>query len=297
MTTQATSVLNCACIVGESLIWDASRQRLLWVDMLGHKIHAFDPVTGAHQTWPTPGMVTSIGLRKDGGAIVGLQKIVALWDFGDDFEPLVTVELDLPNNRLNEGVVGPDGCLWVGTMANNVDENGASKEQSGKTGSLYRVTPGGEVLRLSNDLYGLPNTFAWVDGSVVVGDSLENTLYRYTLDGSGETLSERQVFFGPYERGLPDGSCTDATGSLWNCRVVGGHAVAQLSPNGAVESLAETQCSWPTSCTFGGADLDTLYITSARFTMDDDHLASSPWEGDLFACKPGVQGVPCNLFG
>jgi sugar lactone lactonase YvrE len=105
-------------MVGESIVWDLERGCMFWVDIVGRAIRRFDPVSGHEQRWEAPELPTSIGLRTDGGAIVGLTRRVALWDFGETFETLAIPEPDLPDNRLNEGKVAPDGSFWVGTMQN-----------------------------------------------------------------------------------------------------------------------------------------------------------------------------------
>ena len=113
---------------------------------------------------------------------------------------------------------------------------------------------------------------------------------------SGE-LRERRLFAGGFARGFPDGSCLDAQDRLWNCRVAGGGCVAAFLPSGASERVAELPCSWPTSCAFGGADFDTLYVTSARFTQSEDHLRSHPHEGGLFSLSGCGPGRPEYRFG
>lgn len=298
MSVSAQNVVACGCLVGESLIWDDRRGLLFWVDMLGHKIHAYDPEKEHHETWETPGMVTSIGLRQDGGYVVGLQKTVVLWTPGGAFSTLAELEQDLPFNRLNEGVVGPDGCFWVGTMQNNVDANNTPIEQTEKTGQVWRITPDGQVQRMSNDQFWLTNTIAWLGDRLVIGDTSENALFSYSWPPIEGALGDKTVFFEGYDKGLPDGSCVDAKGHLWNCRVVGGAQVLRIGPQGEPQQHVVTPCTWPTSCAFGGASLEKLYITSARFNMSDAHLRSAPWEGDLFACKiPGVKGQKQNRFG
>ncbi|MBA3518738.1 MAG: SMP-30/gluconolactonase/LRE family protein [Rhizobiales bacterium] len=111
-----------------------------------------------------------------------------------------------------------------------------------------------------------------------------------------QTLSDRRVFSPPLDRGLPDGSCLDAEGYVWNCRVVGGACVARFAPDGSLDHVVELPCTWPTSCTFGGPDLRTLFITSARFTMTSEHLGENPQEGGLFVVEVGVKGAPGYLF-
>src|ERR1700748_2100292 len=105
----AERVLDATDIVGESLVYDERQNALLWVDIGGKRIHRLFLDDRRHELWPTPDFPTSIGLRSDGGAIVGLRDRVVLWDYAEDFRTLAVVEPDLQDNRLNEGCVGPDG--------------------------------------------------------------------------------------------------------------------------------------------------------------------------------------------
>jgi len=280
----AEQVLACGCVVGESLIWDDRAARLVWVDMLGHTIHMFDPVGRTYQRHDTPGMVTSIGLRQDGGYVVGLEKSVALWSPEQAFQTLVQIETDRPGNRLNEGVVGPDGCFWVGTMQNNVDAEGTPREQTDASGQVWRIHPNGQAELMLDAGFWLTNTIAWLGERVIIGDTGQNALYSFAHAPKGG-LHDKRAFLESYDIGLPDGSCVDANGCLWNCRVVGGAEVLCLSADGLPVQRVRTPCTWPTSCVIGGPDMDTLFVTSARFTMSDAHLSKAPWEGDLFAYK------------
>jgi sugar lactone lactonase YvrE len=295
---EAELILDARNVVGESLVWDDRSNRLVWVDIIGRKIHRLDPMTSDHEVWDTPDLVTSIGLREDGGAIVGLRKEVALWDFGGPFRALATIEPDYPDTRLNEGVVAPDGSFWVGTMMNNIGADDAPAEITKDAGRLYRLDRSGKVSALSDDRFGITNTMAWTaDGRFITADTMKNQLYSYRLDRSSSRLDDRRPLFGGFTRGLPDGSCMDADGHLWNCRVVGGNCLARIAPDGALDQVMELPCSWPTSCAFGGENLDTLFVTSARFTMSAEHLGANPHEGGLFAVRPGVRGVRTNRFG
>lgn len=293
----ARMVLAAEDGVGESIVWDAPSASLLWVDIAGRRIHRLRPSDGAHRVWRAPDFPTSIGLRTDGDAIVGLTDRVVLWDFGDDFTTLAVPEPDLPDNRLNEGRVAPDGSFWVGTMQNNLTADGRPKDMDRASGGLYRIDGDGAVTRLAPEAYGITNTMAWTDdGRFITADTVENRLYVYTVAADGMSLSDRTPFAKPLDRGLPDGSCLDAQGYLWNCRVVGGSALARFAPDGALDRIVDLPCSWPTSCTFGGPGLATLYVTSARFTMPPDHLAANPQEGGLFALDVDVTGWPEPRF-
>ncbi|MEO5757714.1 MAG: SMP-30/gluconolactonase/LRE family protein [Mesorhizobium sp.] len=296
--TEATLIFDARDVVGESLVWDDRRRRLVWVDIIGRRIHRLDPRTSIHESWVTPDLVTSIGLRADGGAIVGLRKKVALWDFGGPFRTIATIEPDRPEIRLNEGVVAPDGSFWVGTMENNIGPDDLPREISRSAGQIYRVATSGTVEVLTVDRFGITNTMVWMANDIfVTADTTKNQLFRYRWDRARSGLSDRRVFFSGFSRGLPDGSCMDAEGYIWNCRVAGGSCLARISPDGLLDRVVELPCSWPTSCTLGGENLDTLFVTSARFTMSTSHLQTNPQEGGLFAVRLGAQGTPTNRFG
>jgi sugar lactone lactonase YvrE len=288
-------VFDAEDIVGESLVYDDRRDALVWVDIVGKRIHRLGLADLRHELWPTPDFPTSIGLRADGGAVVGLRDRVALWDFGGDFRTLAIVEPELPDNRLNEGRVGPDAAYWVGTMQDNLHPDGSPKEIVRDSGAIYRVDCEGRVTQLTPREFGIANTMAWTDdGRFLTADTLQNAIYAYEFrDGA---LSGKRIFAASVDRGAPDGSCLDADGRLWNCRVAGGACAASFRSDGALDRLVELPCTWPTSCAFGGVDLATLYVTTARFTMTAEHIAGRPQEGGLFALDVGARGRAEHRF-
>ena len=285
-------------VVGESLVWDDRCNLLYWVDIIGKRIHALEPESGDHTTRNTPELVTSIGLGKSEYAVVGLQKQICLWDFGNSFTPLAEIEPDQPGNRLNEGVVAPDGSFVVGTMENNINPDGTARDIGENAGRIYRVTPQGEVVRVCDDTFGITNTFVWPDSNIfITADTMQNAIYRYEIDEATGRPRSRSTIVQGFERGLPDGSTLDAQGFVWNCRVAGGGCLIRFDPNGHIDRIVDLPCSWPTSCTFGGPELNTLFVTSARFTMDATHLKANPLEGGLFAIDVGVNGSGSFRFG
>ncbi|HTM81531.1 SMP-30/gluconolactonase/LRE family protein [Asticcacaulis sp.] len=280
-------------IVGESPVWCQKRQRLQWVDICGKTIHAFTPTTGVFEKWDTPDLVTAIGLRVDGGAVVALRRTVALWEFGGPFIHLATPEPDLLDNRLNEGAVGPDGAFWVGTMQNNIGPNNAPTEISKHSGAFHRVQMDGQVESLTPAEFGICNTMIWPDDrTFICADTLENQLYRYRF---GEDGLETKKSFATFARGLPDGSAQDFDGFIWNARV-GGGCIVRFAPDGSVDRIVDVPCQLPTSCAFGGPDLKTLYVTSARFGLPAAQ-ESHPREGALYAITTDIPGLAPNLFG
>ena len=297
MKPRAETALCVGNIVGESLIWDFRIGRFLWVVIIGKRIHACDADGGRAETWDTPGFVTSIGLAARGGYVVGLLREVVQWTPGGDFVPLAVPEPDLPDNRLNEGVVGPDGAFWIGTMQNNIAPDGSPRDITEATGALYRVTAAGVVHPISDRDFGITNTLIWDNGRLITADTMANALYAFDIaPGTGRLRNRRTILQG-FDRGLPDGSAQDAEGAIWNCRVVGGSCLLRLQPDGAVLGCVELPVSWPTSCAFGGRDLDRLFVTSARFSMSAGHLASNPQEGALVRISGAGMGRPSYLFG
>jgi len=182
-------VLDCQDHTGESAIWDAAGQRLVWVDIGNKRIHRLDPPSGHHETWATPEFVTSIGLRHDGVAIVSLARRIALWNFGGAFETFAEPENDRPGNRFNEGKVGPDGCFWVGSMQNNLRDDASERDMTGRHGALHRVESNGKFVRLTPYNIGISNTMAWTsDGRFLFGDTLENVIYQYDWISTSNTI-------------------------------------------------------------------------------------------------------------
>jgi sugar lactone lactonase YvrE len=296
--SSATLVLDARDIVGESIVWSAAEAALYWVDIVGRRIHRLEPGSRRHDTWPTPDFVTSIGLRAGGGFIVGLRRSVCLWIPDGPFEEFAVPEPDLPDNRLNEGRVAPDGSFWVATMQTNLDPSGAPRAMDRNSGAIYRIDPAGHVSKLTPNVYGITNTMGWTtNGRFFFADTLKNEIYLFDCDLTGGTLCNRRTIVSGFARGLPDGSCLDEQDRLWNCRVAGGASVAGFDQDGKLVGLAELPASWPTSCTFGGETLSTLYVTTARFTLSEAHLSAHPLEGGLFAVEGVGRGLPEPEFG
>jgi sugar lactone lactonase YvrE len=294
---EARLVLAAEDVVGESLLWDDRRRRLTWIDIIGRRIHALDPATGDHRLWSLAARPTSLALRADGGALLGLERHICRWDWEGEPEPILEVEPGLPANRLNEGAVGPDGALWLGSMHQNIRDDDGPAEIPAATGRLYRYAPDGTLSRVAEDLFGIANTLVWpAPDQLVTADTLANALYHYRI-GEGGALFGRRTLQEGFARGLPDGSTLDEDGFIWTARVAGGACLTRTAPDGRLDRIVELPCSWPTSCAFGGRGLRTLFVASARFTLPRAHLAANPQEGGLFALEPGVAGRLPHRFG
>ncbi len=279
---------------GEGAVWDDARQVLYWTDINRFLIHQFDPATTSVKSWFFDEPVTAITLtsRNDTLAVVLGSRLI-LWNPDTDQRPDHLFHLPgWPFVCLNDARADPRGSLWLGSMRNNVKPDGSSGEAGGADGILYRLHPGGIVTEWKRDI-GIANTLVWNprQDRFYFGDTLKNTVWRYHYDASTGRISNERPALVDFPRGLPDGSSMDSEGFLWNCRY-GGSCIVRLDPNDTIDQVIEMPTTNITTCTFGGEDLKTLYITTASSGAPaGDRLA-----GSLFAIRTPVPGQPENRF-
>ena len=176
-------------------------------------------------------------------------------------------------------------------MRNNINPDKSSAETGGTDGILYRLDPDGTISEWKSNL-GVSNTVAWSPDRTrfYFGDSLANSVRCYDYNVIDGSIAGERPFLEGFSRGLPDGSTVDADGYLWNCRYYGG-CIVRVAPDGAIDTVVEMPASNVTTCTFGGDDLRTLYVTSAAAETQGEELA-----GGLFAIETDVCGQPENRF-
>jgi sugar lactone lactonase YvrE len=246
------------------------------------------------RTWFFDEPVTALTLTdRDDVLTVVLGSSVILWEPASDTRHKPIFQLaGWPSVRLNDGRADPRGSLWVGSMRNNVNPDGSSREAGGKDGILHRLDPDAGLSVHRRDI-GISNTLAWSPDRrhFYFGDSLANTIWSFDYDIDGGTIRNEAVFFAGFDRGLPDGSTVDADGYLWNCRYDGG-CIVRLSPDGKIDRVIEMPVRKITTCTFGGADLTTLFVTTASV----DAAPGERLAGGLFAIQCEVSGQKENRF-
>jgi sugar lactone lactonase YvrE len=279
---------------GEGILWDAATEAIYWTDINRFLVHRYTIADGALKTWFFPEPVTCVLStdRKQTFALV-LSSGVCLWEADRDLRhpPLFSLP-GLPFVRCNEAGVSPDGNIWVGSMRNNIAEDGEPRETGGEDGILYRLHASGSMAELRSGI-GISNTIVWSpdNSRFYFGDTLKNQIWSYEYDSTTDSIFQEQSFFCDFDRGLPDGSAIDAEGFLWNCRY-GGHCIVRISPDGQVDRVIEMPVANPTNCAFGGRSGTTLYVTSAASAFDQ-------WErfgGCLFAIETNVTGSAIHAF-
>jgi sugar lactone lactonase YvrE len=296
MNRTRIALSDCDCVqriaatCGESPMWSVREQALYWTDNLAGSIHRLEPESGRDQSFVLGQDVMAVGLREGGGLVLALAKQLAFYEPGGELELLMGVERDQPRNRFNDGKVDRRGRYWVGTM-NDIDWDKPS-------GSLYRLDPGLELSRLQGAVV-CANGLGWSpdDRTFYFGESFRYAIFAYDFDPDAGALSARRVF-ATVDRGsgaFPDGLTVDAEGGVWSVQNGAGRVV-RYAPDGGVTHEVEVPLPQPTSCIFGGRDLDVLYITTSRQNMTPEQLARYPLSGSVFAVRPGLSGVPEPLF-
>ncbi|MEO8453897.1 MAG: SMP-30/gluconolactonase/LRE family protein [Sphingomicrobium sp.] len=276
-----------AAELGEGPVW-VERDRALWfVDIKKHQIHRFDPADRSERSWTAPEQVGFVFPAEGGGFVAGLQSGLHHFDEASGaFELIVAVEPDLPTNRLNDGVVDPQGRLWFGTMDNG---------EKAKSGAFYCFAEG-RLARTPIDEIAITNGPAVSpDGRLLyVVDTLKGTIDCAAIRDDGALGAARPFVRIDRKDGHPDGPTVDSEGCVWISLYAGWEA-RRYSPEGELVDRVRFPVANITKIAFGGGDLRTAYATTARQMLSAETIAKQPQIGDLFEFPVEIPGVPCPL--
>jgi sugar lactone lactonase YvrE len=268
--------------LGEGPTWDPHEQRLIWVDILGSRVHAYHPGSGRRTVMATEQHVGAAKPRVGGGLVVNLRDGVGLYDRDPDGFRWLRREV-VPGRRANDAAVAPDGALWVGTMRYDEAPGG---------GTLSRIAPDGTAQTVLDDV-AVSNGTGWSpDGRLMY--YIDSPTRRIDVFDVGEDqlpLNRRQLAAVEDDAGFPDGLTVDADGCVWVALWDGG-AVRRYTPDGELDRVVELPVRRPTACAFGGADLTDLYITTARTGLDAPH----PLSGSVLVVPGAGKGLPQPAF-
>lgn len=284
------TVIHTQDRLGETPLWCERTQRLWWIDIENPTLHCILPGSGIHRAYPMPGdFLGCLALRETGGLMLAIDR--ALHFFDPDTETLMPfrqVEGDGLDNRLNDGRCDARGRFWVGSMDNQLTR---------PNGHLYRIDPDGTVAQLFDDIIVTNTICLTPDGrTLYMSDTRRFTTWAFDVAENG-TLSNRRVFVDhSATRDRPDGACVDSQGYIWNAIFAGGR-INRYAPDGRIDRTIEVPVTNPTCVCFGGPDLSTLYVTTARKFLAPEQLANEPLAGALLALDVGVRGLPECRFG
>jgi len=288
---QPSVALDCRNNLGESVIWDEQTQQLWWVNIHEGQIWSWAPFLSEQpRVFQLDEKVGAVALRKRGGIAAALQSGFAVFDPATGgVEVIADIERNLSTTRLNDGRVDLAGRFVCGGM----DEGNPQRAIS----AVYTLDEGGNVRRLIEGI-ACANSICWSpDGTTLYfTDMPTRRIDAFDYDLTSSAVSNRRPFADlSTEPGFADGSVVDAEGYLWNAQW-GGSKVVRYSPKGFVDREIRLPVANPTCLTFGGSDLDILFVTSAWFGLDETARANQASAGSLFALKPGVRGRLENRF-
>jgi len=284
------------CLLGESPMWHPQEQVLYWCDIPGKRVHRLDPTSGVRQAWDFPVEPASLAPLLGGGLLLAMRD--GLWRFDmvtGERTLLAEPPYDPAKERFNDGKSDALGRFWVGTIYEPRSPALAAL-YCWSRGELQRVADG---VTVSNGLGWSPDgrTMYWTD-------TTSHTIRVLDVDAQEGGVSNRRVFASfPVKQagmdldqygGRPDGAAVDAEGCYW-VAMFEGQRVLRLSPTGEVLREIRLPVRCPTMPCFGGADLRTLYITTARENRPAEELARQPLAGCVLALEVDVPGLPAQF--
>lgn len=291
-----TSLPFAPSLLGESPMWQPDERQLWWCDIPGKLLNRYTPSTGAHAQWDFPSEPACCA------PVPGGDLVLAMRDGIHRFHPptgkrtrLTPPPYDPALERFNDGKADPQGRFWVGTIY---------EPREPAKASLYcfhdhRLNRKADGITVSNGLAFSPNgrTMFW-------SDTKAHTIFAFDFDAQDGSLSRRRVFAQfPLKQpgqdlstygGRPDGAAMDAEGCYWVAMFEGGR-VLRLSPAGELLAELHLPVRCPTMPCFGGADLRTLFITTARENRPPDEIAREPLAGCVLQLRVDVPGLPANF--
>ncbi|MBN2304803.1 MAG: SMP-30/gluconolactonase/LRE family protein [Anaerolineae bacterium] len=273
--------------LGEGPIWHADERALYWIDIpLGH-VHRYHLPSRTAVRFEVGGPVGCLAMRAAGGFLIARQHDIAAWDTTQNNavpQEIIRLEPEQVGDRFNDGAVDPRGRFWIGSMSS-----------AGK-GFLYRLDPDRSLHRMKTGIR-VGNGTGWSldQRTMYFTDSPRRVIYAYDYDPDTGDIENERVFaeINGSGEGFPDGLTVDRDGCVWSARW-DGWKVVRYDPAGRIVAEFPAPVQRPTSCIFGGDDLDVLFITSACDGLSRDE---QPLAGDVFCLETGTQGLPEPRFG
>src|SRR5579872_724856 len=291
MKNELEHVLAVQNSLGEGPIWHAQEQALYLVDINGNCFYRYEPGTSKLETFDVGVPVGVLAIRAAGGLVMATKKGFAFWNRQDGLQLIVDPQQKTAHTRFNDGAVDCKGRFWAGTMC------GLEPTCPQPEGSLYRLDSD-QSLHIMETNVGVSNGIGWsLDQRLMYfTDSPLHLIAVYDFDAATGTIENRRPFVHtPDEKGVPDGLTVDREGFIWSA-CWGGWKITRYDPDGKVERVIQLPVQYPTSCAFGGASLDELYITSAWTALSEGKRQQQPLAGDLFRLRADIQGLVEPMF-
>ena len=282
--------LRARCVIGEGPVWDERDQTLYFIDLLGGKIFHCGEQMEEVDVGETVGC---IALREQGGMIAGLKSGWYWLDFPSGERRFIAdPESERSETRFNDGKADPAGRMWTGTMPVALD---TGEGEAGPDAAIYCLNQNLQIRKMASGIIQ-GNGMAWSPDArkFYFVDTQSRQVWACDYDLDANTLSDRRLAITiPETYGIPDGMTIDDEGNLW-IALWGGRAVSVWNAeNGTLLERIELPVQNVTSCCFGGADMDELFITTAALGTD---LERYPLAGSVFRLRAGVRGAKSYRF-
>lgn len=265
------------CELGEGPLWHPVREQLFWFDILNRSLHS------QTQSWAFPEIVSAAGWISSDEMLIASESGLFRFDLATETRTPIAAA-GSPATRSNDGRADRQGGFWFGTMGKRA-EPGLGAIWRWHKGALRQLFPG----------ITIPNAICFTpDGTAAhFADTVQGKVMKVALDADGWPTGTPEVWLDLTAEGLnPDGAVIDASGIFWNAQWGAGR-VAAYAPDGSFLRAVETPGAPQSSCpAFGGADMKTLFITTALEHMDEDARAAHPASGQVFAFEGVAQGRP-----
>lgn len=279
-----------SAFLGKSPVWLPEEERLLWVDILGPSINVSNVANGEVRTLPLDDIAGAIVPRSRGGFVMAIHNGLHALDLeGGRLSRLGDYDVKQTGIRLNDGRCDSAGRLWVSSLP---------LDSTPGAGALWRFDPDGSV-RMMEQGFHVPNGLAWSPDETrfYFADSNAQTVYVYDYDPVSGAITNRKPFVTIAEqRGKPDGLAVDAQGYVW-VTMWDGWALSRYAPNGTLDRIVPLPVPRPASIAFGGEDLKTLFVTTARVRLSAQQIADAPLSGSILSLPVTAPGLPDNPFG
>lgn len=276
-------------LCGEGPLWDEREEALYWTDITGQKLFRYLWREQRHERVSDGFQVGGFSRQEDGGFVVTNNTGIWLWRPNE--KPLLLAnEADGQHCVMNDCAADPEGRVYSGSW--HLDETGHSAPSF-----LFRVDRDGTV-HIADDGISFSNGLAFSpDGSTLYfADTVARVIYAYDWRRSDGALRNRRVLARiDRSEGIPDGLSVDADGYIW-CAHWFGARVSRFDPDGRLERCLHFPASQTSSVTFGGPDLDEMYVTSAALS-NATALAPHGYDpssvllgGPLYRVRAGMRG-------
>ncbi len=299
----AKLVLDAKAALGECPLWSVAEQKLYWVDISGRSINRFDPMTGANQSWSMPCEPGCIALAASGGLVAALRDGFYRFfpsDFPSDsrLTKIADAPYDTSTMRFNDGRCDAMGRFWAGAMFEPRTTEAAAVYCLERGKVRLGWGPGTQCgVKVSNGM-----AFTADNRYVYQSDTPNHVLYQFEFDIEAGSVSARRAFArcadnrtDPQYGGRPDGAAIDCVGNYWSAQYEGSR-VLRYDTQGNVTGIIHVPSKRVTMIAFGGADLKTLFITTAREGASESERLSDVNAGGIYACTTDFDGRTEPLY-